>query len=80
MDTHTTTATLETLMEQLGLPSDEASIQAFISNHGPLPSAKKIEEAPFWNQSQSLFLEEAIAQDALWAPAVDQLDALLRQP
>ncbi|MGQ7845557.1 DUF2789 family protein [Granulosicoccus sp. 3-233] len=78
MDTHTTTATLETLMEQLGLPSDDAALQRFVEEHGPLPSAVRLEEAPFWNTSQSIFLQEAIAQDAMWAPAVDQLDALLR--
>lgn len=78
MDTHTTSATLETLMEQLGLPSDEASLERFVAEHGPLPAAMKIEEAGFWSTSQSVFLQEAIAQDAMWAPAVDQLDALLR--
>ena len=79
MDTHTTSATLETLMEQLGLPADDASLQKFVEEHGPLPAATRIEEASFWNASQALFLQEAIAQDAMWAPAVDQLDALLRQ-
>lgn len=79
MDTHTTTATLETLMEQLGLPADDASLQKFVEEHGPLPAATRIEEASFWNASQAVFLQEAIAQDAMWAPAVDQLDTLLRQ-
>ncbi len=78
MDTHTTSATLETLMEQLGLPADDASLQRFVEEHGPLPAATRIEDASFWSTAQSLFLKEAIAQDAMWAPAVDQLDALLR--
>lgn len=77
MDTHTTSATLETLMEQLGLPSDDASMQRFVEEHGPLATATRLEDAPFWNQSQAVFLQEAIAEDAMWAPAVDQLDALL---
>jgi hypothetical protein len=79
MDTHSTDATLEHLLEQLGLSSDEASLNAFVSEHGPLPATVRIAEAPFWNESQAAFLQEAIAQDALWAPAVDQLDVLFRK-
>lgn len=77
--TATATATLEQLMEQLGLASDESSLQAFVSTHGPLPATMRIEDAEFWNESQSAFLQEAIANDAQWAMAVDQLDALLRK-
>ena len=73
------TATLEHLMEQLGLSTDGDSLQAFVSTHGPLPATTRIEDASFWNDSQATFLKEAIAQDAQWAPVVDQLDALLRK-
>ncbi len=72
-------ATLEHLMEQLGLSTDGDSLQDFVNTHGPLPPATRLEDASFWNESQSAFLREAIAQDAQWAPMVDQLDALLRK-
>ena len=72
-------ATLEHLMEQLGLSTDGDSLQAFVNTHGPLPPATRLEDATFWNDSQAAFLHEAIEQDAQWAPVVDQLDALLRQ-
>ena len=72
-------ATLEHLMEQLGLSTDGDSVQEFVSTHGPLPPTTRLEDASFWNESQSAFLREAIAQDAQWAPMVDQLDVLLRK-
>lgn len=79
MDTLPGDATLEHLMEQLGLSTDGDSLQAFVSTHGPLPPATRLEDAPFWNESQAAFLRESIAQDAQWAPLVDELDALLRK-
>ncbi len=72
-------ATMEHLMEQLGLSTDGDSLQEFVSTHGPLPATTRLEDASFWNESQAAFLQEAIAQDAQWASAVDRLDALLRK-
>ncbi len=67
------------LFEQLGLPSDEASIQAFIEQHAPLQDTVAIYEAPFWNRSQADFLLAALEEDADWAEVVDHLDASLRK-
>lgn len=79
MDTLPGNATLEHLMEQLGLSTDGDSLQAFVTTHGPLAPTTRLEDAAFWNASQAAFLQEAIALDAQWAPVVDQLDALLRK-
>jgi hypothetical protein len=67
------------LFEQLGLPSDEASIKAFIERHAPLPDTMPLHEAPFWNEGQAEFLHEALDEDADWAEVVDHLDASLRK-
>ncbi|NND92757.1 MAG: DUF2789 domain-containing protein [Granulosicoccus sp.] len=79
MESPSSEATLEHLMEQLGLDDSDDALQAFLATHGPLPATMKIADAPFWNDSQAAFLQEAIAEDAQWAMAVDQLDALLRK-
>ena len=65
------------LFEQLGLPSSEAEIRAFIDEHGPLPGDVKITEAPFWTATQAALLKELLLQDADWAEAVDQLNVAL---
>ncbi|HFQ13859.1 MAG TPA: DUF2789 domain-containing protein [Gammaproteobacteria bacterium] len=69
---------LPELFEQLGLPNDEASIDAFIQQHRPIPLSKRIWEADFWNPAQAEFLQQAILEDADWVEVVDQLNALLR--
>ncbi len=73
----TTTPTLETLFDQLGLPSDQASIDAFAEKHGPLPEGVKLTDAQFWSETQARFLKEQLREDAEWAPIVDELNALL---
>lgn len=70
--------TMSNLFEQLGLPSDDASIEAFVARHRPLASSMKLSEAPFWSPAQADFLREEILEDADWAEVVDHLDALLR--
>ncbi|MDI9246502.1 DUF2789 domain-containing protein [Marinobacter sp. CHS3-4] len=70
--------TLSTLFEQLGIPSDQASIEDFITRHSPLPSEIAVQDAPFWSESQSLFLEEGLEDDSDWAEIIDELDAQLR--
>ncbi|MGR2737201.1 DUF2789 domain-containing protein [Billgrantia sp. Q4P2] len=67
------------LFEQLGLPADEASIQAFIERHAPLPPTMALYEAPFWSAAQAEFLETALEDDADWAEVVDHLDTSLRK-
>ncbi len=70
---------LETLFEQLGLPSSRNDIQKFIEHYShKLDHTAPLHKADFWNQSQSEFLKEAKEEDADWAEVVDQLDTLLR--
>ena len=66
------------LFDQLGLPSDEASIQAFIKTHRPLAEGMPLNQAPFWSTSQAQLLRESLAADADWAEVVDQLNLALR--
>ncbi len=69
---------MNSLFEQLGLPSDDAAIDNFIDNHKGLNKATLLEDAPFWNQSQRLFISDALRQDAEWAEVIDQLNTRLR--
>lgn len=70
---------LSTLFEQLGLPSDQASIDNFIATHRPLPNHVKVSEAPFWSDAQGAFLKEQLLDDAEWAPIVDELNVRLHE-
>lgn len=63
---------LNALFEQLGLPSSDGEIQAFIERHQPLPLPICLSDANFWNPSQAAFLSEAIAEDADWARVVEE--------
>ncbi len=69
---------LPELFEQLGLPNDEAAIDAFIAEHRPIPAQQRIWEAGFWNPAQAEFLQQAVIEDADWAEVVDRLNSLLR--
>ncbi|MEW6693366.1 MAG: DUF2789 domain-containing protein [Pseudomonadota bacterium] len=71
---------LSDLFAQLGLPTDEASMRAFIARHAPLAPEVALADAPWWTPAQARFLREALCQDADWAEPVEQLDALLRVP
>ncbi len=68
---------LQTLFAQLGLPASDDAIEEFVNDH-TLDSGLKINEASFWNASQTEFLEEAIYQGSDWAEIVDLFDLLLR--
>ena len=70
--------TLTALFEQLGMPSDQASIEDFIARHSPLPAEIALQDAPFWSEAQSHFLEEGLEEDSDWAEIIDELDAQLR--
>lgn len=70
---------LGTLFEQLGLPADPASIDAFIARHRPLPNHMKVSEAPFWSDAQGALLKELLLEDAEWAPVVDELNVRLHE-
>jgi len=68
------------LSAQLGLPSDESAIRAFIGKHSPLPQDVELWEAPFWTPAQAQLLRDEFIEDADWAEAVDQLNLALRAP
>lgn len=70
--------TLTTLFEQLGLASEKNSIEEFVARHSPLPREIALQDAPFWSESQSHFLEEGLEEDSDWAELIDELDAMLR--
>jgi uncharacterized protein involved in type VI secretion and phage assembly len=69
---------LGALFEQLGLDSDEASIDAFVASHS-LPEDVKLSDADFWTPQQARFLKEELLDDADWAPFVDELNVLLHK-
>ena len=66
------------LFAQLGLPSDEPAIQAFIARHAPLAGGTRLQDAPFWHAANSRMLQEMTADDADWAVLVDRLDVAMR--
>jgi hypothetical protein len=70
--------TLEVLFAQLGLPNKQSEIERFVAQHRPLPPDIRLADAAFWSAGQAQFLREEISEDAEWAEAVDQLDAMLR--
>jgi hypothetical protein len=69
--------TVSDLFAQLGLPSEEADIQAFVGSHRPLAGGALLADAPFWTPSQAKFLRDEIMEDADWAEVVDQLNLML---
>jgi len=74
----TTEHTIPALFAQLGLANDEASIEAFIQSHSPLPETVELDCAEFWSESQARMLRESLKADSDWAIAVDQLNMSLR--
>lgn len=74
---HAQLHTMNHLFAQLGLPSDEAAIEAFIASHRPLASDTALYRAPFWSASQRAFLKEEIIEDADWATVIDELNSRL---
>lgn len=69
---------MSALFDQLGLPSDPASVDAFIDRHQSLRDTDQLADAAFWTEAQARFLRESIAEDSDWSEVVDQLDASLR--
>jgi hypothetical protein len=68
------------LFAQLGLPSDETDIRAFIAKHSPLSQDVELWDATFWTPAQAALLRDEFVEDADWAEAVDQLNLALRAP
>lgn len=69
---------LKDLFDQLGLESDEASIDDFVEKH-QLPNEIKLIDAEFWTPQQAKFLQEELRFDAEWAPVVDELNERLHE-
>ena len=69
--------TMSNLFAQLGLPSEQASIDHFIETHRPLATSILLSEAPFWTPAQATFLSEELLEDADWAEVIDELNAEL---
>lgn len=70
--------TMTALFEQLGLPSADSDISAFIERHVLAPGTA-LHQANFWSETQARFLRDCIEEDADWAEVVDHLDARLRR-
>ena len=66
------------LFMQLGLESDEKSIDTFIQTH-QLPADVQLRDAPYWTDSQRQFLVEQFKADAAWIIIVDQLNESLHE-
>lgn len=64
------------LFAQLGLPNSDAFINQFCSEH-VLTHDVRLPDADFWTPAQAQFLRDAWAQDADWAPVIDQLNMSL---
>ncbi len=73
----TSSHTMQTLFQQLGLSSEQAAIENFIFNNH-LENNIPLDHAACWSASQAQFIREARDQDSDWSEIVDQLDALLR--
>ena len=71
--------TMSDLFAQLGLPNEEAEIQAFVDTHRPLPGGLLLADAPFWTVAQARFLREEVREDADWTVVVDQLNLMLHE-
>lgn len=74
----TSTHTMNTLFEQLGLASTDEHINQFINTHKLFSDQVKLEDATFWNEAQANFLRDAISNDSDWAEVVDELNTRLR--
>ena len=68
---------INTLFQQLGLPSDDSEIDSFCALH-ILERGMHLVDADFWTVSQAAFLTEALEDDSDWTEIVDQLDVRLR--
>ena len=65
------------LFAQLGLPSDQKSIENFIEKHSGLARSIHIEDATFWTEHQAGFIRSALVEDAEWAELIDQVKCIV---
>jgi hypothetical protein len=71
------THSLSSLFDQLGLASDLMAIESFIKSHSPVATNVLLSDALFWTTAQASFLCEEIHNDADWAEVIDQLNTRL---
>lgn len=64
------------LFAQLGLNNSVDAIDRFAATH-TLPKEVSVNNAPYWNDGQRHFLQDALRQDSEWTAAVDQLNIML---
>lgn len=75
----TSSHTMQTLFEQLGLPSEPEQIDQFIRLHRAETGLDRLEGAQFWSPSQARFIQEALSFDSDWCEVVDELNIRLHQ-
>ena len=68
---------INNLFAQLGLPSDQTSVERFIRIHSPLPTGITLSDAPFWTSAQATFLREELLNDADWVEVIEELNVQL---
>ncbi|HSG02397.1 MAG TPA: DUF2789 family protein [Marinobacterium sp.] len=68
---------LTELFTQLGLGATQEEIDAFILAHQIVDHSLPLADASFWDEAQSTFLREALAEDSDWSEVVDELNARL---
>lgn len=68
--------TFTQLFEQLGLESDDTSIDHFIKHH-QLACDVNMVDAPYWNEGQRQFLRQKLIADDHWVMLVDELNQRL---
>lgn len=66
------------LFEQMGLDSDDASIDAFVLAN-QLPQDVKLVDASFWTDNQRKFLKDEYKLDAGWIEVIDDLNTRLHK-
>ena len=67
---------IENLFAQLGLGNSTDAMARFAATH-TLPKEVYVNNAPYWNDGQRHFLQDALRQDSEWTEAVDQLNIML---
>lgn len=72
----TSTLSMGSLFDQLGLESSEAAIASFIQQHQLMQNAT-LKGASFWTPAQRQFIDESWHQDSDWCVLIDQLNTLL---
>ncbi|MEH6625806.1 MAG: DUF2789 domain-containing protein [Motiliproteus sp.] len=68
---------INTLFDQLGLPSADQDIETFIRAHRTETGLDPLEGARFWSPSQARFIQQALSDDSDWSEVVDELNVLL---